>query len=277
MKHVKKFGKRNTVPVLVGLILAGGMSSAQAIEYVGTADYTKGVGAAGDEEIVGPFSAYDFGTGVVLLEPSSPVGSTTTYNGTYQSYVTKHELSSRPVNAPKLDNTYELTAVANFTQSVTQLSPTVSQVNITGGTFNLYRDTTPDRSYALDSGFSDGDVIMSGTILGGSGSASTMSGMIFGVNDLNIRIDTYNTAIYDPDTISGGEGIFTLRLGSGSDAAFLAGINRVGGNLVDPSDLKFAADGNVVLAAAVPEAETYAMMLAGLGLVGYAARRRKQR
>lgn len=33
---------------------------------------------------------------------------------------------------------------------------------------------------------------------------------------------------------------------------------------------------NVALTAAVPEPETYAMLLAGLGLVGYAARRRKQ-
>lgn len=276
MKHVKKIGKGKTVPVLVGLILAGSMSSALAIEYVGTADYTKGIGAAGDEDIVGPFSTYDFGTGVVLLEPSGTQGSTTTFNGTYQSYVTKHEISGNPVDAPNLDNTYELTAVANFTQSVTQLSPTVSQIQVTGGTFNLYRDTTPDRSYTLDSGFSDGDVIMSGTILGGGGSASTMSGMIFGVNDLNIQVDTYNTAIYNPDTIAGGESIFTLRLGSGADAAFLSGINRVGGSLVDPTDLKFAADGNVVLAA-VPEAETYAMMLAGLGLIGYTVRRRKQR
>lgn len=276
MKRVKKLGKGSTVPALLGLVLAGGMSSAQAIDYVGTADYTKGIGAAGDEEIVGPFSTYDFGNGVVLLESSSPVGPTMTFNGTYQSYVTKHELSGLPISAPNLDSTYELTAVANFTQTVTQLSPTVSQIQVTGGTFNLYRDTTPDRSYTLDSGFSDGDVIMSGTILGGGGSASTMGGMIFGVNDLNIRVDTYDTAIYNPDTISGGEGIFTLRLGSGSDATFLTGINRVGGNVVDPGDLKFAADGNVVLSA-VPEPETYAMFLAGLGLIGYSVSRRRQK
>lgn len=276
MKSIKNLHKLRTVPALVGLLLAGSVSSAQAIDYVGTADYTKGTGAAGDEEIVGPFDTYDFGAGVVLLKPSGPVGPTTSFNGTYQSYVTKHELSGTPVAAPKLDSTYELTAVANFTQSVTQVSPTVSQVQVTGGTFKLYRDTTPDRSFTLDTGFSDGDVILAGTILSGAGSASTMSGMIFGVNDLNIRVDTYNTSIFNPKTIAGGEGIFTLRLGSSSDAAFLAGITRVGGNTVTPNDLKFAADGNVVLSA-VPEPATYGMLIAGLGLVGFTVRRRKQR
>jgi len=36
-------------------------------------------------------------------------------------------------------------------------------------------------------------------------------------------------------------------------------------------DLKYAADGYIALA--VPEAKTYAMMLAGLALVGFMARR----
>lgn len=35
-------------------------------------------------------------------------------------------------------------------------------------------------------------------------------------------------------------------------------------------------DGNINVAAVVPEPETYAMLLAGLGLIGFTARRRKQ-
>ncbi len=50
-------------------------------------------------------------------------------------------------------------------------------------------------------------------------------------------------------------------------------MTSVNGNAVAGNYL-FAADGNLVLA--VPEAETYAMMLAGLGLVGFMARRRTQ-
>jgi hypothetical protein len=42
----------------------------------------------------------------------------------------------------------------------------------------------------------------------------------------------------------------------------------------DGFDHYFRLDSSQV--AAVPEPETYAMMLAGLGLIGFAARRRKQ-
>ena len=44
---------------------------------------------------------------------------------------------------------------------------------------------------------------------------------------------------------------------------------------VDLGNYLGAQNGAVNLAAAVPEPETYAMLLAGLGLVGFAVRRRK--
>jgi hypothetical protein len=47
---------------------------------------------------------------------------------------------------------------------------------------------------------------------------------------------------------------------------------QVGGNVLSTNGAHF--DGNIALSP-VPEPETYAMMLAGLGLVGFAARRRK--
>ena len=46
------------------------------------------------------------------------------------------------------------------------------------------------------------------------------------------------------------------------------------GNRIDKIDLKL--DGGSILVPGIPEPETYALMLAGLGLVGYMARRRKQ-
>lgn len=253
---------RNKI-LLAALLAASAYAapSAYAQSWVGTADYTAG-SSEEDEDVVGPFNTYDAGAGVVLLESTGP----STFSGVYQSYVTKHELSGVPVVAAGLDDTYELTAVADFTESV---SPT-GDISVTGGTFNLYRDTTRDRDFTTDSGFTDGEAILTGTIVGGAGAAA--SDLSFGVTDINIAITGYDTSVYDPDTIATGGGIFTLRMGSALDAPFLSGITSVGGNTYDSGDLLYAADG--YLALAVPEAETYAMMLAGLGLVGFMARRR---
>ncbi len=243
------------------------VQSAHAVNWVGSADYTAAPNSGADEEVVGPFSTYDFGSGVVLLSVTGVSGPTTSYNGYYQSYVTKHELNGNPVSAPLLDTNYELTVVASFTQSVTGAAITVNS----GGTFNVYLDTTRDRDFTTDSGFTNGDLIMSGTILSGIGTAISSGGMVFGVTDITIDVTSYDTNVFSPDTIAGGDGIFTLRLGVPSDATFLGSVPSVQGVGVTGNYL-YAADGYATLA--VPEAETYAMMLAGLGLVGFMARRR---
>ena len=256
--------------LLASLLAASGLagqSAFAAVNWSGTANYTVAPGAASDEEAVGPFDTYDMGAGVVLLENTSGDN----YSGVYQSYVTNHELASVPVLAAKLNNTYELTMVANFTETVTAVGGGASIINVLGGTFNLYFDSNTNHSFVADSGFTDGASILSGTILSGVGSAVSTGGMIFGVTDITVQVTGYNTAVFEPDTIAGGDGIFTLRLGSPVDAALLGNVNSVNGNAVAGNYL-FAADGNLVLA--VPEAETYAMMLAGLGLVGFMARRR---
>lgn len=275
MKHIKVLA--STLLAASGFVGA----SAHAVPWVGTANYYTPLltPQGNDEEIVGPFDSYDFGAGVVLMEKSAsqpgPSG-TTSYDGYYQSYVTKHELNGGPVGSLLLDKTYELTVVADFKQNVSVTSPSTTQSAVQSGMFSLYRDTTPDRSFSLDSGFSDGaPAIMSGSIVGGSGTASSDSnGNLTGVTYLDIKVTYYDPTVFTPATINGAEGIFTLRLNT-SGTGFPAGVTSVQSHTYDPSmgDLRFAADGYATLSA-VPEAETYAMMLAGLGLIGFIVRRR---
>ncbi|OYY92530.1 MAG: hypothetical protein B7Y41_15615 [Hydrogenophilales bacterium 28-61-23] len=253
---------------------------AQASAWVGTADYTKAPGIIGNlaeeakTELVGPFDKYDFGTGVVLLESvASCVSGASCYDGYYQSFVTNHELTPTPLTSTKLNNSYEVTVTANFSEVVTSTG-----VSVTGGQVKLWLDMGVDRNFAGDTGFSDGYNFLSGTIVGGAGTVSSFGALSFGATVLEIRVDSYDTAIFEPDTIVGGDGIFTLRLNFPSDASFINSVNSVQSHTYNAgSDLKFTADGYVDLAAApIPEMDQYALMLLGFGLTGVLARKRNQ-
>lgn len=264
---------KSTKVLLASLLAASGFAATSAhaaTNWVGTADYKAASSSVGDEDIVGPFDSYDEAPGVVLLKTTSTVGTTVNLNGFYQSYISQHQLAGASVAAPNLDATYELTVAANFTESVDNATGAITVNN--GGTFNLYLDTTQDRSFAGDSGFTDGDLILSGTITGGVGTSIFSESMTFGVTDISIAVTSFDANVYNPDTITNGGGIFTLRLGSSFDSSLLNQVTSVQGNsATGAGDFLFAADGYTALA--VPEAQTYAMMLAGLGLVGFMARR----
>lgn len=249
-----------------------------APNWVGTADYRLGPGASGDEEIVGPFDTYDFARGVVLVEDTTATTGADTYNGYYQSFVTNHQLGASIAVAPGLNSNYEVTVTAWFEETANSSNGTF---DLTDGGVKLWFDTTPDYNFNADSGFtdggtSDGGVILTGTIISGSGALFTFpDGRGVGFTDLTVRVDSYDTTVFEPDTIAAGSSIFTLRLNDSSDATFLDPITSVMGHTYDGSDVKLAADGYLVLQ--VPEAKTYAMMLAGLGLIGMMVSRSRRR
>jgi hypothetical protein len=260
------------------LILA--LPAAAVDNWVGTANYKAAPNSAGDEETVGPFSRYDFGSGVVLLEPNGSSGNNSYFNGFYQSFVTKHELNAVEVAAPGLVNgNYELTVSASFSEVVTATSSTTTSVSVNaGGVVNIYLDTSIDKNYNTDVGFTDGDVILTGVIQSGNGGSFAIGSQVIGVTNLEILITGYDANVFEPDNIVAGSSIFTLRLNSPFDAPYINPISSVMGHTYQAGngDLKFAADGYIDLAAApVPESETYAFLALGIGLVGVLARRRK--
>lgn len=231
--------------------------------WVGSADY--GV------EAVGPFNTYDFSSaGVLLLDPVTA----TVADGYYQSFVSQHLLDGQTVASPLLSaNGYEITVVANFTSTQTSVSTYGQTFEVGAGSFALWLDTTPDRNFATDSGFANDRKILEGVVIGGAGSTVIVNNQQFGGGSLQLRVTSFDSTIFEPDSIGGGGSIFTLRLNAPVDSAFLTPITSVQGHAVGAGDLKFAADGSLTLTP-VPEPESYAMMLAGLGLIGGIARRR---
>lgn len=242
--------------------------AAAAGTWVGTANY--GV------ESVGPFNTYDFSSaGVLLLDPQAGLSA----NGYYQSFVTQHLLDGLVVSNPLLSaNNYEITIVANFASQLTSANAFGQTYSVTAGSFSLWLDTTPDRSFSGDSGFADGQKIMEGTVISGAGSSVSVGAMQFGGGSLQLQVTGYDTAIYNPDTIGGADSIFSLRLNAPVDSTFLNQITSVQSNAYLPGtgDLKYAADGNLTLTP-VPEPESYGMLLAGLGVIGAIGRRRLMR
>ena len=86
------------------------------------------------------------------------------------------------------------------------------------------------------------------------------------------------------ETSGGGYSLTAGNFKATSDAAVLTAANNMLGNLSGPITMTANVWGQVtpgstqdlVVFAPVPEPETYAMMLAGLGMMGFVARRRKQ-
>jgi hypothetical protein len=246
-------------------------------------------GAAGDEETVGPFDSYDFANGVSLIQATSvttpgvfTVGDI--YTGYYQSYVSLHQLNGIGVdNIPSaldLDGTangdqgYELTVVATYTSTITSVDTFGNGIFAVGpGSVDVYFDTNPDYSFTGDSVFTDGASIISATISGGSGAYLPAGQSGFSDITLNVGAFGFDQNVYDPDTINGGSGIFTLKVNN-SGTGPTVGVTQVLGQTVTANDLLLEADGYVNLTAVPIPAAVWLFGSGLLGLVGIARRKK---
>ena len=263
-------------------------ANAASLPWVGTANYTLAPGASGDEETVGPFDSYDFANGVSLFQGTfvqNPGVFTAgdTFTGYYQSYVSLHQLNGIGVdNIPSAldtdggangDQGYELTVAATFNTQILSVDPFGNGVFlVTGGSADLYFDTNPNYSFAGDSGFVDGASIISAGIVGGSGSYLPAGQVGFSDITLSIGPFGYDQNVYDPDTINGGSGIFTLKLNS-SGTGPTAGVSSVLGVAVGAGDLLVEADGNLNLTAVPVPGAVWLFASGLLGLAGISRRR----
>lgn len=258
-------------------LLALGMQTAGAAV---TANYKLAAPeATGDEDIIGPFDTYDAGQGVALVKPFSGSGSIIfpqvgdVVDVFYQAHLQGHQLNGVTLLPTGLNSTYEITIVAQFKEVVTSAIPnggslSVNSAVIAGsGLAQVYMDTTPDYNYVGDSGFTNGQLILTGSIQAGLGTLTNIGIGAVGFEALTyIAITSFDANVFDPDLVY-ADGIFTLSTFGTSTA----GVGSVLGNAIG-GGLLISSDGNITLTAVPLPAAAY---LLGSALVGLTSIRRR--
>jgi hypothetical protein len=193
---------------------------------------------------------------------------------------------------------YEFTVVARITETVTGISAGGGAVTVTfaatGGTASIFFDNAASGGVKAvtntGSGFDDGHLVGQFDVVAGTGLSNfTTFGGGAGLGATQYDFVISGSAV-DANYISGlsgpiGDMHFTssqvippgtstttgFHLGTPSGAPDIYPTTPTDGNLL------LKVDGsNTFTAAAVPEPETYALMLAGLGAIGFMTRRRRK-
>jgi len=257
-----------------GTLLA--MSASGAYAATVSADYTNALTTDGDEGVVSNFNIYDFAVGVTLLRPDANNAGTVAapivgdiYTGYFQSYVTAHQLdgivqTSLGLNTSGSGAGYELTVMAEFTEVITSVGVGGVASSITGGFGSIYFDTSPNYNFLTDSGFDDGELILSASIV--SGDSVVLPTIQAGFAQISLVINGQSSAIFSPD-IASAMGIFTLAL----DSEAVNGVTSVHGIGVLPGDMLLGTDGNLELQ---PVPVPAAVWLLGSALIGMTSLRR---
>ncbi len=202
------------------------------------------------------------------------------------------------LNASFASGGYEFTVVARITESVTSVNTaggiTTVTFSATGGTASIFFDNAASGGVkavtGTGAGFDDGHLVGQFDIVAGKG----LSNFTTFAGGAGLGATQYDFVIHSGSSVDGayisglsgpiGDMHFTssqvipagtstttgFHLGTPSNAPDIYPTTATGGNLL------LKVDGSNTFTSAVPEPETYALMLAGLGAIGFMTRRRRK-
>ena len=281
---------------------AFGLSS--AANAAGTTDVTVQDGAGNTiANNVHTFDENEAGSGLALgFTPV--VGST--FSFLYQANVVSFNDASGTaitplagLNASFASGGYEYTVVARITETVTSVNTaggiTTVTFSATGGTASIFFDNAASGGVkavtGTGAGFDDGHLVGQFDIVAGNG----LSNFTTFAGGAGLGATQYDFVIHSGSSVDGayitgltgpiGDMHFTssqvIPPGTSTTTGFHLGAPTGGPPDIYPTtltdgNLLLKVDGSNTFTSAVPEPETYALMLAGLGAIGFMTRRRRK-
>lgn len=266
--------------VLGGLVAAGLIAATAPAYAVPALTFTSSFGT----QTIDPFTGIDWSPTASAVTtnylPDGTTVATTTYlasaigiltSGGGIAFTPGLTANGSPSNA------FEFTVKATIFETATTTGPGTVAFTATGGTFDIYYDSTADSDRTTGTGFINGTRIIGGTITPGFAGAFTGNGVdgtgnftFFGTVNFT---ETNNTkdAYINPELVA-TNAVATLQLGANTTGGWTAPTAWVEGGGIPTGALVFQADGNQGFS--VPEPGSLALL--GLGLLGLAGRSRRK-
>ena len=297
------FAQFRLTPILAAGALALGLSSVaqgQTVTDVTVRDGAGNILASG----VRSFDESQSGSGLAV--GFTPVEGTS-FTFLYQANVVNgfDDAAGDEIAAPGLNASfasaggYEFTVVASITETVTGVTvagdgSTTVTFSTTGGTASIFYDSaTAGGAKSVTStgvGFDDGTLVGTFNVVGGSGFSNFTtfaSGSGGGFTDYDFVVSPTGVDASYIEGVLGpiGDLHFTssqvLPPGNSTTSGFHMNAPNDGNadiyaSTASAGNLLLKVDGSNTFTTAIPEPETYALMLAGLGALGFMTRRRRR-